>query len=101
MSEHSEAGACRWSWAGGTLHSVQWEDEVVAFHYLTASTHLLDRNTSELLSYLREVASENISSTAALLEMAFGEDPLPSNTRALNERLQALAQAGLVTSVCL
>lgn len=91
-----EAGGRRWSWAHGALHTVHLGDEIVAFHEATASTHMFDADTHRLVETLRR-AGDGVTS-ATLWSTAFGEPPADSDCQALEERLEKLQQAGLVTA---
>jgi PqqD family protein of HPr-rel-A system len=90
-------GEFRWGWAGGALHVVQWGDEIVAFHELTASTHVLDVESGRLLDCLKGSASACMT-TESLWINVFGDVPSSTDAESLNERLHALAGAGLVTA---
>jgi PqqD family protein of HPr-rel-A system len=91
-----EAGVRLWSWARGALHSVHLGDEIVAFHEATASTHVFDADTYQLVETLRQAVGAVTS--AALWRAAFGEPPAESDCQALEERLERLQQSGLVTA---
>lgn len=85
-----------WSWAQGALHTVQLGDEIAAFHEATASTHVFDADTHQLLETLRQ-ADCAVTSTA-LWNTAFGEPLAQGDCQALEERLERLHQSGLVTA---
>ena len=91
-----EVGERRWSWAGGTLHVVRFGDETVAFHEATASTHVFDEDTHRLVETLRLMDCDVTG--ADLWSAAFGAVPTEPDCQALDESLQALVQAGLVTA---
>ena len=85
-----------WSWALGVLHTVPLDDEIVAFHEATASTHVFDADTHQLVETLRQ--ADGAVTSAALWSTAFGEPPAESDCQALEEGLEKLQQAGLVTA---
>lgn len=91
-----KVGERRWSWGGGTLHTVCWGDETVAFHEATASTHVFDGDTHQLLVALRQV--DRPVTSAILWNSAFGEAATESDCQALEEMLEKLHQSGLVTA---
>lgn len=91
-----ETGVRLWSWARGALRSVHLGDEIVAFHEATASTHVFDADTHQLVETLRQAGCAVTS--AALWSTAFGEPPVESDCQALEERLERLQQSGLVTA---
>lgn len=91
-----EAGGRLWSWAQGTLHTVHLGDEIVAFHEATASTHVFDADTQQLVETLRQ--ADCAVTSATLWRTAFGEPPAEPDCQALEERLERLQQSGLVTA---
>jgi PqqD family protein of HPr-rel-A system len=97
MGPQGDASECLWGWAGGEIHMARWGDEVVAYHELTASTHLLDPETSAVLTHLKALSGGQ-ASAAALWLRAYGEPASTADALALNESLQALAHAGLLSA---
>lgn len=91
-----EADGLGWIWAGGALHKVQWGDEVVAFNEATATTHVFDEDTVQLVDAL--CRADRAVTSAVLWRSAFGEAPTESDCQALEELLQRLRQSGLVTA---
>lgn len=91
-----EVGGRLWSWAQGTLHTVHLGDEIVAFHEATASTHVFDADTHQLVQTLRQ--ADFALTSAGLWRTAFGESPAESDCKALEERLERLLQSGLVAA---
>jgi PqqD family protein of HPr-rel-A system len=91
-----EVGGRHWSWDGGALHVVDWGDELVAFHEATASTHLLDQDSVKVVQTLRDAG--RAMTGAELWSTAFGEPTTGSDFQALDEMLEKLLQAGLVTA---
>lgn len=89
-------GGRRWSWGGAALHSVCFGDEYVAFHEATASTNVFDEDTYRLLEALRHV--DRPLTGPNLWSAAFGEAATESDCQALEETLEQLRQAGLVTA---
>jgi PqqD family protein of HPr-rel-A system len=79
------------------MHAVALDDEIVAFHEATASTHVFDPDTHQLLETLRR--ADGTVTSAFLWRAAFGELPTESDCQALEERLERLQQSGLVTAV--
>jgi PqqD family protein of HPr-rel-A system len=93
---NGKAGERRWSGGGGALHVVTWGDETVAFHESTASTHLFDEDAHRLVETLQQGDGE-VTDTV-LWNAAFGEAPTGADRQALDEILETLLQAGLVTA---
>ena len=91
-----EIGEHRWSWAGGALHAVRLDDETAAFHEATASTHVFDEDTYRLVETLRLMGCDLAGTD--LWRAAFGDSPSERDRQALDESMQALVQAGLVTA---
>jgi len=96
MTSPIEAAERRWRWAGGALHVVHWGEEDAVFHEPSASTHLLDADTSLVVSCLRAASSP--TDTAQLWRLAFGDEPEAGDCQTLSESLEGLARIGLVTS---
>jgi PqqD family protein of HPr-rel-A system len=71
-------------------------DETVAFHEAAGSTHLFDEVTYRLVESLRQSSCSLTS--ADLWHAAFGAAPSGLDCQALEERLDTLLQAGLVTA---
>jgi len=91
-----EAGGQLWSWARGVLHAVHLGDEIVAFHEATASTHVFDADTHQLVETLQQ--ADCAMTSPALWRTAFGESPTEADCQGLEERLERLQQSGLVTA---
>lgn len=91
-----EFGARRWAWAGGALHAVHLGDETVAFHEATASTHVFDKDTHQLVETLRRV--DGTVSAVDLWRDAFGVEPTEPDFEALDQSLEALLRAGLAAN---
>ena len=85
-----------WASSGGALHVVRWGEEIAAFHEATASTHIFDEDTARLLEVLQQ-GCVGVSSVV-LWSTAYGVAPSASDCQALDETLETLVQAGLVTA---
>lgn len=89
-------GERRWFWGGGALHAVNWGEETVAFNEATASTHCFDQDTYRLVEALRQ--SDRTLTRADLWSNTFSEAASASDLQALDDRLESMLQAGLVTA---
>ena len=78
------------------MHLVNWGEETVAFNEATACTHAFDQDTARLVAALRVI--DGTVTSAVLWEMVFGDTPSESECQALNESLEKLVMAGLVTA---
>lgn len=89
-------GGRRWGWGGGALHVARWGEEAVAFHEPTASTHLFDDDTRRVVEALRRL--DGGVTSPGLWNTVFGDAASESDCQALDEMLESLLQAGLVTA---
>lgn len=96
MTSRIEVAERRWCWAGGALHVVHWGEETALFHEPSASTHLLDTDTSLVVTCLQ--AASGPTDTAQLWRLAFESEPQAGDCQALDESLEALVRIGLVTA---
>ena len=96
MTSRIAAAERRWRWAGGALHVIHWGEETALFHEPSASTHLLDTDSSLVVTCLQ--AASGSTDTAQLWRLAYGDEPQAGDCQALDDSLEALARIGLVTA---